>query len=193
MLYTLNNTINKIKQKADLHYPVCSEILKLWQAVCSNSLLKSITSKPLIYTQWISWLPKRNLKKCKCVCLYQVVWYPLEFSRPHNLHPWYWNSLLCNLISSGKNSAHFLQLMLFTILQLLFHQVPITAVLTEVAWYERLAWHLYTWSAAWLVHRSPIEVLTGCHLTSVMWQELHTTRPYATKAKCVKINCSDDL
>ena len=33
----------------------------------------------------------------------------------YNLHPWYWNSLLFCLISSGENLAHFLQLMAFTI------------------------------------------------------------------------------
>ena len=38
-----------------------------------------------------------------------IVWYPSEFSRLHNLYPWYWNSLLYSLISSGENSAfaHF--------------------------------------------------------------------------------------
>ena len=36
-----------------------------------------------------------------------IVWYPLEFSRLHNLHPWYWNSLLYSLISYGKNLAFF--------------------------------------------------------------------------------------
>ena len=38
-----------------------------------------------------------------------------EFSILYNLHPWYWNSLLYGLTSSGENSAHFLQLMPFTI------------------------------------------------------------------------------
>ena len=44
-----------------------------------------------------------------------IVWYPRKFSRLYNLHPWYWNSLLYGLISSGENSTHFLQLMPFTI------------------------------------------------------------------------------
>ena len=35
----------------------------------------------------------------------------------YNLHPWYWNSLLFCLISSGENLAHFLQLLAFTIFQ----------------------------------------------------------------------------
>ena len=94
------------------------------------------------------------------MCMF-IVWYPIEFSRLHNLHPWYWNSLLHGLISSGENSAHFLQLLPFTILHCWFHQVPITAGWTEAAWYERLAQHLYPWPAAWLEHRSPIQVLTG--------------------------------
>ena len=58
------------------------------------------------------------------VCV--IVWYPIGFRRLHNLHPWYWNSLLHSLISSGENSAHFLQLMPFTILHFSFHQIPIT-------------------------------------------------------------------
>ena len=43
--------------------------------------------------------------------------YPREFSRLYNLQPWYCNSLLYGLISSGENSAHFLQLMPRTIFQ----------------------------------------------------------------------------
>ena len=46
-----------------------------------------------------------------------IVWNPPELSRLYNLHPWYCNSLLYRLISSGENSAHFLQLMPFTIFQ----------------------------------------------------------------------------
>ena len=34
-----------------------------------------------------------------------IVWYLIGFSGLHNLHPWYWNSLLYSLISSGKNSV----------------------------------------------------------------------------------------
>ena len=60
------------------------------------------------------------------MCMF-IVWYPCEFSRLHNLHPWYWNALLYGLISSGENSAYFLQLMPFTILPFLFHQAAITA------------------------------------------------------------------
>ena len=37
-----------------------------------------------------------------------IVWSPREFSRLSNLLPWYWNSLLYGLISSGKNSAHLI-------------------------------------------------------------------------------------
>ena len=82
------------------------------------------------------------------MCVF-IVWYPHEFSRLHNLHPRYWNSLLYSLISSGENSAHFLQLMPFTctILQLSFHQVPITAGWAEAVRNEKLAWHFYTWPA----------------------------------------------
>ena len=62
-----------------------------------------------------------------------IVGYSFEFSRLHNLHPWYWNSHLYRLISSGENSSHFLQLLPFTILHCSFHQVPITAGWTEAA------------------------------------------------------------
>ena len=44
-----------------------------------------------------------------------IVCNPREFSGLYKLHPWYWNSLLYGLISSGESSAHFLQLMPFTI------------------------------------------------------------------------------
>ena len=74
-----------------------------------------------------------------------IVWYPREFSRLYNLHPLYWNSLLCGLISSGENSAYFLQLMPFTILQFLFHKVPITTGWAEVVYNETFAWQSYRW------------------------------------------------
>ena len=109
-----------------------------------------------------------------------IVWYTIEFSRLHNLHSWYWNSLLYDLISSGENSAHFLQLMPFTILHspFYFHQILITAGWTEAAWYQRLAQHLHTRPAAWREHRSPIQVvLTGL--------ELVTTRPCAITQRLV--------
>ena len=76
-----------------------------------------------------------------------VVWYPRGFNRLHTLHPWYWNSLLYALISFGETSAHFLQLMPFTILQFSFHQVPINAGWAEAEWNEKFAWHFYTWPA----------------------------------------------
>ena len=44
-----------------------------------------------------------------------------EFSRLYNLHPWHWNSLSYSLISSGENSAHFLQLTPFTIMIILYY------------------------------------------------------------------------
>ena len=71
-----------------------------------------------------------------------IVWYPREFSILHILHPWYCNSLLYSIISSRENSAHFLQLTPFTILQFSFHQVPITARWTEAVWNEKCARHM---------------------------------------------------
>ena len=38
--------------------------------------------------------------------------------------PWYWNSLLYSLISSGESSTHFLQLMPFTITGIRFFISP---------------------------------------------------------------------
>ena len=75
-----------------------------------------------------------------------IVWYPNEFSRLNNLHPWYWNSLIYGLIS-GENSAYYLQLMSFTISSFLFHQAPITAGWAEAVWNEKFAQHFYTWPA----------------------------------------------
>ena len=72
-----------------------------------------------------------------------IVWNPREFSRLYNLHPWYWNSLLYGLISSGENSAHFLQPMPFKIFPIF---VPPG---THHCWVDRggmvYAQHLYTW------------------------------------------------
>ena len=56
-------------------------------------------------------------------------------------------SLLYSLISSGENSAHFLQLMPFTILQFSFHQVSITAGWAEAVRNEKFARHSYTTSS----------------------------------------------
>ena len=69
------------------------------------------------------------------MCLF-IVWYPLQFSRLNNLHPWYQNSLIYSLSLSGKNSAfvHFAAAIAnhynsaFS-----FHQVLITAGWTEAA------------------------------------------------------------
>ena len=46
-----------------------------------------------------------------------IVWNPHEFRRLYNLHPWYWKSFSNGFIFAGDNSAHFLQLMPFTIFQ----------------------------------------------------------------------------
>ena len=34
-----------------------------------------------------------------------IVWYPIEFSILHNLHPWYWNSLIRSHLLWGEFSA----------------------------------------------------------------------------------------
>ena len=89
--------------------------------------------------------------------------YNIEFSRLHNLHHWYWNSLLYSLISSSKTSAfvHFgLAIANHCNLAFSFHQVLITAGWTNTAWYVRLAQHLHTWLVGWLEYWSPIQLLT---------------------------------
>ena len=96
-----------------------------------------------------------GIGKCKFVCF--LVWYSLEFSRLHNLHPWYWNSLLFSysllfLSPLGRIHSIFWQLMPFAILHLSSHQVPITDRWAEAAWYEKFAQHFYTWPAGWLEH-----------------------------------------
>ena len=52
-------------------------------------------------------------------------------------------TLLYGLISSEENSAHFLHLMPFTILQFSVHQVAITAGWAEAVWNEKFTRHLY--------------------------------------------------
>ena len=52
---------------------------------------------------------------------------PMSSPRLHNLHPWYWNSLLDSLLSSGENSAfaHFAAAIENHYnLAFSFHQVP---------------------------------------------------------------------
>ena len=122
------------------------------------------------------------------MCMF-IVWYPLEFSRLHNLHPWYWNSLLHGLISCGENSAHFLQLISFTILHFSFHQVPITAGCAEAAWYDRFNYQTSLHMAGSLTRApvsNPSTNRARCCLTSVIWRELVTTRPCATMSELGK-------
>ena len=107
--------------------------------------------------------------------------------------PGIWNTLFYSLISSWENSAfaHFATAIAnhynsaFS-----FHQVPITAGLTEAAWYERLAQHLYTWPVAWLDRAAvthPSSNRARRCLTSVISRELVTIRPCATT--CDSRNC----
>ena len=78
-----------------------------------------------------------------------IVWYSLGFSRLHNLHPWYWNSPLYSLISTGENSAFAHSAAAIANhynLAFSFPQVPITAGWTEAAISTHLnTYHGYTW------------------------------------------------
>ena len=62
----------------------------------------------------------------------------------HNLHPWFWNSILYSLIFSWDNSAHFLQLMPFTVLHFSFHHVPIAAGWAKAVWKAKFAQHFHS-------------------------------------------------
>ena len=69
----------------------------------------------------------------------------MEFGRLHNLHPWYWNSLLYGLISSGEREfSAFSAPNAIHNSQFSFHQVPITAGWAKAVWDEKFARHLYT-------------------------------------------------
>ena len=104
-----------------------------------------------------------------------IVWYPLEFI---NLHPWYWNTLLYSLISSGENSAFALfaaALASHYNLAFSLHQVPIIAGWTEATWYdERLAQHL--WPAEWLEHRN--QALALLNFSDLKWTGFHSAMCY---------------
>ena len=89
------------------------------------------------------------------MCMF-IVWYPLEFSRLRNLHPWYWNSLLYGLIYSGENSAHFLQLP-FTVIHFCstrylvdsgflgsFNGCQIWIYIHNVMWFNYLSWYYFS-------------------------------------------------
>ena len=114
-----------------------------------------------------------------------TVWYPLEFSRLHNLHPWYWNSLLYRLISSGANSAVHTLLQLYNSPSLQF-----SFIVTPGTRYCRVDRGSMIWETcptplhmAGSMARAPVthpstNDVPHCS-TSVIWQELFTTRPYA--------------
>ena len=86
-----------------------------------------------------------DICKCKCKCRGLQSEIPMS-SVDYNLHPWYWNSLLYRLISSGENSVHFLQLMPFTIFSS-FHYTGYPSLLGGLRQYgmRGFAQHVYTW------------------------------------------------
>ena len=118
-----------------------------------------------------------------------VVWYLCDFNRLHNLHPWYWNSLLYSL-NSGENAAfaHFAAATANHYnLAFSFHQVLIIAAWTEVAWY---VWvdlpdtsthgrQRESNSDQWLVVIHPSTNRARRCLTSLVWRKLVTTQPCA--------------
>ena len=126
------------------------------------------------------------------MCMF-TLWYPSELCRLQNVHPGYYNSLLYSLISSGKNSAHFLQRMPFTMLNFSFHQVLITAGWTEAAWYERSARYLCTQgqqhdsnTGHWRLVTHPSTNHCRRWSTSAIWHALVTAWPCSRLMWCVE-------
>ena len=86
-----------------------------------------------------------------------IVWYPCEFSRLYNLRTWFWKSLLYSLISSGENSAHYLQLK--SLISLWVQQtLQFTPLVLELSplWSHLLWGGFSAFSAANAIHNFPI-------------------------------------
>ena len=121
------------------------------------------------------------IKYCIYVCVYFYILISpyLEFSRLHSLHPWYWNSLLCNFISSCENSVLF---------QHTIHHCPnFVQPGTHHCWVDRggVIWeacpiplHMVS-SVSWAPVTHPSTNRAGRGLTFVIWEEV-TTGPCAT-------------
>ena len=115
------------------------------------------------------------------MCMFKVR-YPIEFSRLHNLHPWYWNSLLYNLMSYlwGEFSA-------FSAATAIHNSPIFVPPDTHRCWVDRggMIWEAWptplhmvdSVTQAPVTHPSTNQA-QRC-LTSVIWRELITTRPCA--------------
>ena len=105
-----------------------------------------------------------------------------EFRLLHSLHHWHWNTLLYGLISSGENSAHFLQPIQLT-------SFPIFILPgTHHCWVDRggMIWeacltpvHMASCMIRAPVTHPRIGWALRC-LTSMIWRELVSSWPCAT-------------
>ena len=122
------------------------------------------------------------------MCVF-LLWYSYDFTRLHNLRPWFCNSLIWSHNLWVEFCTNAIHNALF-----LFHQVPITAGWTRVVWCERFtSWHIYTClvgltqnTGQWLAFRTSTYQWAQCYWTSVIWRELITTKPCATAKKQYK-------
>ena len=152
---------------SSIHLPVDSftwccplmKMLKFWKLSFSQGNWHTVLSEARLHVALIH-IPVKKWNEMWNVYVYSLISHRVQHTSQFT--PLVLELSLVRSHLLWENSAHFLQLLPFTILHCSFHQVPITAGWTEAAWYERLAQHLYTWPTAWLEHRrSPIQVLTG--------------------------------
>ena len=109
-----------------------------------------------------------------------IVWYPLEFSRLHNLHPWYSNPYM---VSSPLGRIHHVSV------ANAIHNSPFIFVPpgTHHCWVDRggMIWEAFPTPLhmAGSVTQAPVTHPSTnrarCCLTSVIWRELVTTWPCA--------------
>ena len=111
----------------------------------------------------LQWVLIKSVCECECECVCFIVWYPIEFRRLHNLHPVI-GTLSCTVSSPLRRIQHIFCSYCHSQFSIVHSTWYPSLLWTEAAWYERLAQHLYTWQAAWLEHRSPIQVIKGSAL-----------------------------
>ena len=124
----------------------------------------------------------RRLLKCTCVC------HLLEFSRLHNSHPWYWNSLIQSYLLWGEFSICALSCSYNQSLKFSFLDPPGT----HHCWVDGgdMMWEAYPTllHMAGSMTRAPVahpSTTRARHcLTSVIWWELVTTWPCAPMCYC---------
>ena len=103
------------------------------------------------------------------MCMF-IAWYPLEFSRLHNLCPWYWNSLMGSHLLWGEFWA-------FSAANAIHKSPFFVSPGTHHCWVDRggMIWEAcptpLRMAAVWLEHRSPIHVLTRLSIAELQWSD----------------------